>query len=116
MKNDGNIHPEVKPLLEKAIKLDPKFAEAFLLLGAVQQDLKDLPAAIVSLQKAVELDPAQVEAHYRLAQIYKVQNRSLDAKRELQLYEQLSEQNARKVEQQRSETQRFVVALRSQSQ
>jgi tetratricopeptide (TPR) repeat protein len=116
MKNDGNIHPEVKPLLEKAIKLDPRFAEAFLLLGAVQYDLKDLPAAIVDLQKATELDPAQAEAHYRLAQIYKVQGRSLDAKYELELYEQLSEQNARKVEQQRSETQRFVVALRSQSQ
>ncbi len=116
LKKEENSAPEVQQLLDKAIKLDPGFAEAYLLLGAEQYDRKDLPAAIASLQKAAQLDPAQAETHYRLAQIYKVQDRSLNAKHELQLYEQLSAQNARKLEQQRSETQRFVVALRNQSQ
>ncbi len=115
-KNGENSSPEVMQLLEKAVKLDSRFAEAYLLLGTVQYDLKDLPAALLSLRKAAELDPGQPEAHYRLAQIYKVQEKSSDAKHEFQLYEHLTEQNARKAEQQRSETQRFVVALRGQSQ
>ena len=116
LRHEGSTTAEVKQLLEKAVELDPRFTEAYLLLGAVQYDLKDLSAAVLSLQKAAELDPEQAEAHYRLAQVYKVQEKRPESKRELQLYEQLSEQNARKVEQQRSETQRFVVALRHQSQ
>ena len=62
---------------EKAISLDPTFAEAHLELGELYYDLaisyghRDLhQKARQSLAEAVALAPDSVEAHYRLGTIY----------------------------------------------
>ena len=43
--------------LDKAIKLDPNYAEAYISRGSIKQSLKDDPGAMSDVNKAIELDP-----------------------------------------------------------
>lgn len=62
---------------EKAIALDPAYAEAYLELGELYYDLaisyghRDLcHQAIQTFSKTLELSPSSLEAHYRLGTLY----------------------------------------------
>ena len=59
--------PRVKSLLEKAISLDPKLGAAYLQLGILYSERKDLSKAISAYQHAIAATPRLEEAHYRLA-------------------------------------------------
>lgn len=58
--------------LEKAVKSDPHFAEAWYQLGKLQQ-AKNQPAALTSYQKAVAADPKLVPPYERIAELSAVQ-------------------------------------------
>jgi Flp pilus assembly protein TadD len=107
---------DAKLLFNKAIRLDPKFAAAYLQLGILNYNVKDLPAAIAAFRHASEADPALEEPHYRLAQIYKLAGDQKLASSELEAYNRISKQNATDLEKQRSEVQRFVITLQNQPQ
>jgi tetratricopeptide (TPR) repeat protein len=65
--DDAEKFAQVKTLLENAIRLDPKLAAAFLQLGILYSEQKNLPSAISAYQRAIAADPQLEQAHYRLA-------------------------------------------------
>jgi tetratricopeptide (TPR) repeat protein len=101
-------------LLEKAIRLDPKFAAAYLQLGILESERKDLPKAIAAFEQAITASPDLEEAHYRLAQAYRLTGEKDKAQQELRLYEELSKKSKEKNERERHEIQQFVILLRNQ--
>jgi tetratricopeptide (TPR) repeat protein len=112
--DDNEIAQRVQVSLEKAIALDPKFSEAFLQLGIVQSERKDFAQAIAAYRKAIELDPRIEQAHYRLAQAYRISGQNDRAKDELRIYEELSKENAAASERERTEVKQFVYTMREQ--
>ena len=104
--------PKARPLLEKAVRLDPKLGEAFLLLGSVYANEGNLPKAIAAYQSAIAASPQLEEAHYRLAQAYRKTGQPAKAQKEIELYQQLSQQSAQALERERSEIQQFVFELK----
>lgn len=111
---DSATLSQTASLLNRAIGLDPKFAAAFQLLGALHSEQADLPKAILDYRSAIEADPQTEEAHYRLAQAYRQIGETEKAKAELQAYEQIVKQSAQKAEEQRHEIRQFVYTLRDQ--
>jgi tetratricopeptide (TPR) repeat protein len=106
--------PKTRALLEKAVRLDPKLGDAFLLLGIVYAEEGNLTKAISAYQSAIEATPPMEEAHYRLAQAYRKTGETGKAQKELELYQQLSQQSAQKLERERGEIQQFVFELKHQ--
>jgi tetratricopeptide (TPR) repeat protein len=112
---DFQTPARVRALLENAVRLDPSLAAAYLQLGILYSDRKDFPKAISAYQKAIEVSPILEEAHYRLAQAYGQTGEKLNARKELDIYSQLSKKSAAEVERERSEIQQFVFALRGET-
>jgi tetratricopeptide (TPR) repeat protein len=106
--------PKARALLEKAVSLDPKLGDAFLLLGIVYAEGGNLTKAIAAYQRAIDATPSMEEAHYRLAQAYRKTGEPAKAQHELDLYQQLSQNSAQQLERERAETQHFVFELKHQ--
>ena len=105
---------QVETLLDKAIRLDPKLAAAYLQLGIVHAAQHDFVAAIANYQNAIQAAPESDEAHYRLAQAYRQAGEADKAKAELQIYDQMTKASAEKTERERHEIRQFVYTLRDQ--
>jgi tetratricopeptide (TPR) repeat protein len=109
---------EIETLLRQAIRVDEKFAAAYLQLGIIHSEQKDFPAAIADYRQAIQVAPRMPmimeEAHYRLAHAYRETGESEKAKAELQIYEQLARASARQAERERHEIRQFVYTLRDQ--
>ena len=110
---DADNFAQVKPLLEKAIHLDPAFGPAYLQLGILYSERSDLANSVAAYQNAIKATPDMEEAHYRLAQAYRQGGETSKAQAELQRYEQISKEKAAKIEGQRHEVQQFVYELRA---
>jgi tetratricopeptide (TPR) repeat protein len=95
--------------LRKAIALEPRMGEAYLKLGLLQEEDGKFAEAVASMQKAVELTPLPDEAHLRLAQAYRRMGETQKARKESELYEQISEKKKEKLERERKELGQFVV-------
>jgi Tfp pilus assembly protein PilF len=105
----------VKSLLEKAVGLDPALGPAYLQLGIIYSEQKDLAKAISAYRQAIKATPSLEQAHYRLARAYRQSGDLAKAHAELQLYEQISGQKERNIERQHHEVQQFVYQLRDQA-
>jgi tetratricopeptide (TPR) repeat protein len=103
---------QAEALLEKAGRIDPTFAEAYLQLGALQSQRGEWPGAKASYEKAVAASPAFPDPHFRLAQVYQHAGNSRRAAEELQTFERLKQSDAAAVEQRRREIRQFIVVLR----
>ncbi len=112
--DDHETNRRVESLLLKAVGLDPKLGEAFLQLGIVYSEQKELTKAIAAYERAIEIDPTAEVAHYRLAQAYKQNGQLEKAKGEIKIYDQLVKEAADKNERERHEIQQFVYTLRDQ--
>ena len=104
--------PKARELAEKAVRLDPKLGEAFLLLGIIYADEGNLSKAISSYQRAIAASPQLEEIHYRLAMAYRKAGHTAKAQQELDLYQQLSRKSAEESEHERSEIQTFVFEMK----
>ncbi len=60
------LYPQAVTILQRAVKLDPQFADAHFALGHAYFDLKQWRNAVESLKAAVELNPKDQEARDRL--------------------------------------------------
>jgi tetratricopeptide (TPR) repeat protein len=109
---DSETLAQVQSLLEKAVRLDPKLAPAYLQLGILYSERKDLSKAISAYEKTIEVNPSLEEAHYRLAQAYRQTGQKLKAEEELRVYDQISKRKAADAERERHEVQQFVYTLR----
>ena len=103
-----------KALLEKAVQLDSKLGPAYLLLGTVEFEGADFKKAIAAFLKAIEVSPELEEAHYRLAQAYRLTGDTAGAQKELARYDQISKRSADQLQRERRELPRFVITLRTQ--
>jgi Flp pilus assembly protein TadD len=74
---------QVRRSLEKAIELDPSYAEAYNLLGFTLGKTGDLTAAIEKLKRAIAIDPEFADAHYNLGVALWFQNQHEAAAKEL---------------------------------
>lgn len=75
---------EALPLLEKALKIDPRIARAHLNLGIIFQDQGRQQDALRELTTAVKLTPQDSNIHWRLARLYQAMGRKDDAKLEFE--------------------------------
>jgi tetratricopeptide (TPR) repeat protein len=112
---DGKAWGQVESLLQKAVRLDSKFAPAHLQLGILYAERKDFSRAIAEYQRAMEAGPGLPEPHYRLAQAYKRVGEAQKASAELRLYEQASKDALQEIERQRHEIQQFVYTMRDRA-
>ncbi len=103
---------EVEELLEKAVGLDQNLGLGYLQLGIVYAERKDISRAIAADQKAIEATPRLEEAHYRLAQLYRLSGEDEKAREELRAFEQIKQDTALEVERERAEILEFVYTLR----
>ena len=75
---------EALPLLEKALKIDPRIAKAHLNLGIIDQDQGRQQDALRELTTAVRLTPQDSNIHWRLARLYQAMGRKEEAKLEFE--------------------------------
>lgn len=59
--------------IKNVLQIDPKAADAYYLLGQVEEKRQDWAKAFGNYTKAVELDPTLIDARARLAQFYMLQ-------------------------------------------
>ena len=102
----------VESLLDKSIRIDPKFADAYLHLGIVYSVRGEMEKAVDGFQKAIAANANLAEAHFRLGQAYKKMGEASKARQEFQAYERLQKTDAADVEQRRREIQQFVVVYK----
>jgi tetratricopeptide (TPR) repeat protein len=105
---------QVESLLNHAIHLDPKLADAYLQLGILHSEQRDYPRASSDYQQAIQADPQMEQAHYRLVQAYRQTGDGARADAELKVYDQIAKQSAQKAERERHEIRQFVYTLRDQ--
>lgn len=63
----AGLFPQAAATLEKAVALDPQFADAYFFLGNAYFDLKRWADAEKNLERALDLNPKDVEARDRLS-------------------------------------------------
>ncbi len=111
-RSSGNKdYARVKSSLETAIRLDPTLAPAYLQLGIIYSEQKDWTHAISAYSNAVQSSPRLEQAHYRLAQAYRLTGESEKAQEELQTYEKISQEKADEAARKRHEVKQFVYRL-----
>jgi tetratricopeptide (TPR) repeat protein len=103
---------QIESLLQKAVRIDPKLAPAYLQLGILYSAQNKFPEAISSYQKAIASDPQMEDAHYRLAQLYTRAGDKAKAQQELQLFNQSKNEKAEQAAREQHEIQQFVYTLR----
>jgi tetratricopeptide (TPR) repeat protein len=107
---------QVETLLNATARLNPQYAAAHLQLGILHSGAGNYSAAISDYEKALQIDPQMEEAHYRLAQAYRQLGQADKSREQLRLYQQISEESARKADRERHEIRQFVYTLRDQPQ
>jgi tetratricopeptide (TPR) repeat protein len=96
------------------VKLDPKLGDAYMQLGILYEEQRNLPSALSAYKQAVAVSPQLEQAHYRLAQAYRKNGDEEKAKAEMALYQETSKQSAHKAEREQREMQGFVYTMRDQ--
>ena len=77
-------HDEAIMVLKKAVKLQPKFPEAYRLMAEVYFEGKRRPSdAISAVKQAIEQKPNFPEAYYLLGSVYQTQGKFRDAEQAL---------------------------------
>ncbi len=79
-----NQPADAKPILEKAVRLDPAQPLAHLDLGILLSDAGDNEGALRELTLAEKLNPNDVNVHWRLGRLYRTMGRTDEAKAELE--------------------------------
>jgi tetratricopeptide (TPR) repeat protein len=105
---------KIESLLTESVKLDPKLGDAYMQLGILYEEQRNLPSALSAYKQAVAVSPQLEQAHYRLAQAYRKNGDEEKAKAEMALYQETSKQSAHKAEREQREMQGFVYTMRDQ--
>jgi tetratricopeptide (TPR) repeat protein len=95
-------------LLKQAAALNPKCADAYLELGILAAQRKDLPLAIRNYIQAIHADPAMPDAYYRLANTYERTGETERAKAAFIRHDELARAQASAADQQRRAIKQFV--------
>jgi Tfp pilus assembly protein PilF len=98
--------------LVRAVELDPDFAPSRLSLARLYERAGHWAEAAQHLERAVALDPNLAEARYQLGRVYRQLKRPEDSKRELAVFQRLSETQKEKREVDRRELVRRLANVR----
>lgn len=109
----AEIRP-IEALLDEAVRIDPKFDEAFLALGVLHSEQGNFEEATRAYQRALELNPLLAEAHYRLGLAYKRVGQETKAQQEFKQYNEVSASDAAALERQRREVRQYLINLKAQ--
>ena len=107
--------PKIEALLHESVKLDPKLGDAYLQLGILYEEQRNLSEALSAYRQAAAASPQLEQAHYRLAQAYRKSGDEDKAKAEMTLYQQTSKQSADQAQREQREMQGFVYTMRDQT-
>jgi tetratricopeptide (TPR) repeat protein len=98
----------IESLLQKAVALDPKLAEAHLQLGNLYSDQTQYAESIPQYVKALEGKQNLADAHYRLAQAYVHTGQKDKAQQHFEIYQQLRAQHLADLDKQIADIRQFV--------
>ena len=84
-----NRYQESLSLVQKAVELNPKSAEAYYVLGKVLAKLGKDSEALAALKHSTLNDPKYGEAHYLLSRIYLKRGQEEEARREIKIFQEL---------------------------
>jgi len=98
----------IESLLQKAVALDPKLAEAYLQLGNLYSDQTQYAESIPQYVKALEGKQNLADAHYRLAQAYVHTGQKDKAQQHFEIYQQLRAQHLADLDKQIADIRQFV--------
>lgn len=87
-KMKGNLE-EAERTVRIADSLNPGAARTLYLLGSIQFERGDFPGAAASFEKTIALEPEHPQAHYHLSRALARLGRQEDARRELQLHQEI---------------------------
>lgn len=104
----------IESLLQKAVTIDPQFAEAYLELGILDSARSNFTQAMSAYKKATEANPQLAEAHYRLGRAYKQGGDEGKAQQEFDIYRRLEKTEAAEIERRRRELRQFMIVLKEQ--
>jgi len=105
----------IERLLHQSVKLDPKLGDAYLQLGILYEEQRNLPGELSAYKEAVAASPQLEQAHYRLAQAYRKNGDEDKAKGEMTLYHETSKQAVDEAQREQREMQGFVYTMRDQT-
>jgi len=105
----------VESALRTAVKLDPQLGDAYIQLGILYASRKDFVKAISAYQKAIETTTSSEEAHFRLAEAYRLTGDRGKAHEEIDLYDRIARQKTQESERERHKIPQFVYTLRGPS-
>jgi tetratricopeptide (TPR) repeat protein len=112
---DSEDFAAVESELQKALQINPQFGAAYLQLGVLYSAKKNIPDAVAALKKAIETMPLPDEAHYRLAELYRQSGDTENARKEIELYREVSRRRTTDAGRSHNEIQQFVYTLREPS-
>jgi tetratricopeptide (TPR) repeat protein len=81
--------------IEKAVRLSPDLHQAYFQLSQIAGERRDFAAQIRLLKKAISLAPDRETYHYKLAFAYRNSGDQADFKKEMALFQQLHDANAK---------------------
>ncbi|HEX6895363.1 MAG TPA: tetratricopeptide repeat protein [Bryobacteraceae bacterium] len=99
---------QIETLLQKAVSLDPKLADAQLQLGNLYSDQARYGNAIPQYQAALAVNPDLADAHYRLAQAYVHTSAKEKAQEQFAIYQKLRAQQMAELDKQIADIRQFV--------
>ena len=82
--NQGSLDQAIEEY-QKALKLNPSYAEAYMNLGGIYVSKKDYDQAIQQFKKVVELNYFNAKAHYNLGMVYVYNGEKEKAEEELKI-------------------------------
>ncbi len=91
----GNYN-DAKEMLVQAVRLNPTHFDAHYSLGVVLTKVGEFGAAREQLEKALQIDPSSDEAHFRLATVLRSLGLPEEAKKQLNIYQSISAERAKK--------------------
>ncbi len=110
LENPDIDYAKVAALLERAISLDPKLADAHLQLGILYTDQRVYDKALPEYQRALELEPTLADAHFRLGRYYLHAGDKVKAQGEFEAFRALQAQHQAQVDKERADVQQFVLS------
>jgi len=104
--------PGVEEHLKRALSVDPKFQQAHLALGKLLSRTNRFEDAARELEEVIQADPKMAEAYYQLGRVYMRLKRKEDAQVVMSKFEQLSDAEKKKSEDERREIVRRLAEVR----
>ncbi|MGA9670762.1 MAG: tetratricopeptide repeat protein [Terracidiphilus sp.] len=98
-----------RQLLDHAIAVDPRLADAQYEMGVLKQDQMDWAGSISNLEQAVKLKPDFARAHYRLALACLRSGRKQEGEEEMELQKRYSQQQQNDLDQRLRQITTFLV-------